>query len=175
LPSRRQKIDIKQKDVNVMPKKAMTPDSQDIRAAYSAIVDYHNNLAQMRFTLVGIFLATNGFLVTGLFQASPSLLSIPALHIIGFVLAGFFWLIEVRTYQLLENLAKRGLDLEQQLGLNNDQGFFFLMEEQPIDAKLLPTELKIPPTKLISHTLWISTLYSIVGLIWLIILIVSAY
>ena len=48
--------------------------SEDERVVYSAIVDYHNNLVQMRFTVVGLFLAANGFLASGYFQPKISIL-----------------------------------------------------------------------------------------------------
>jgi hypothetical protein len=158
-----------------MPKSQQNPAIEDIRQAYAAIVNYHNNLVQMRFTILGIFLATNGVLATGFFQSSLSMQSLPGLKLIGALLASLFWIIEVRTYQLLENLGMRGLDIEKHLGFHNDQGFFSLMDDQPIAPRLLPTQEILPKNRFISHSVWISSLYLVVGLVWLIMFIVGAY
>jgi hypothetical protein len=150
----------------------------DVRAAYAAVVDYHNNLVHMRFTVAGLFLAANGFLATGFFQSSVSALPQAALPVLGMVLAAICWLLEVRTYQLLENLVARGHDLEASLGLQQSQGFFFLMECQPIRPRLPLTRLRLPANRvvryLVSHSFGIGLLYTLIGLFWLVMLVVSA-
>jgi hypothetical protein len=152
--------------------------SDDVRAAYAAVVDYHNNLVQMRFTVAGLFLAANGFLASGFFQSSLSALPRSALPILGLILTAICWLLEVRTYQLLENLGVRGNDLEKSLGLNEDQGFFSIMAHQPIGPRLLPTRLRLPQNRgvrsIFSHSVGIGLLYIIIGLFWLIMLTVFA-
>ena len=150
------------------------PTRDDLRQSYAAMVDYHNNLVQLRFTVVGLFLATNGVLATDFFQSSLSIFSFPVLQAIGFLLAVFFWLMEVRIFQLLENLGARGLDLEKQLDIRKNQGFFFLMEDQPIGPRLLPTSVRLSSNRFFSHSVWISLLYALVGLLWLIVFIVWA-
>ena len=149
----------------------------DLRAAYAAIVDYHNNLVHMRFTVAGLFLAANGFLASGFFQSTVSAVPRVALPVLGMVLAVICWLLEMRTYQLLENLGARGLDLEASLRLHQGQGFFFLMEHQPIAPRLMPTSLRLPANRvvryLVSHSFGIGLLYTCVGLFWLIMLVVS--
>jgi hypothetical protein len=150
----------------------------DVRAAYTAVVDYHNNLVHMRFTVAGLFLAANGFLASGFFQSSVCALARAALPVLGMVVAAICWLLEVRTYQLLENLGKRGHDLEESLGLQHSQGFFSLMEHQSIAPRLLLTRLRLPANRvvryLVSHSFGLGLLYTLIGLFWLVMLVVSA-
>lgn len=153
---------------NIKPRVA----NDDVRVVYDAIVDYHNVLVQIRFTVVGLFLAANGFLASGYFQSNgftPHRLSIPILCL---VLTIICWLLEVRTYQLLKNLGKRGRKLEKILGINKDMSFFALMKNQPIGAQLIPTPLRLPAKiHLFSHSIGIGLIYVGIGLFWLILLI----
>ena len=148
--------------------------NDDVRAAYAAIADYHTSLVQTRFTIVGLFLAANGFLALGFFESSVSALPRVALPAIAILLTIICWVLEVRTYHLLENLALRGLELEKLLGLHKDQGFFSLLLHPPIGPRLIPTRIRLPEYKvepgLFSHTLGISLIYIIIGLFWLILL-----
>lgn len=142
-----------------MPKKRQKS-NKNVGMAYQAIVDYHNNLVQIRFTVAGLFLVANGVLATGIFQPSPSRLTWYALPILGMFLAIICLILEVRTYQLLKNLGDRGIKLEEYLGLNEDQGFFYLMRDQPIDPRLF---------KGASHTIGFILLYTTICLVWLVI------
>ena len=144
-----------------------------IKAAYAAIVAYHNNLVQTRFTITGLFLAANGLLAGGFFQAGKSELPRFSLPVLGLTLAIICWILEVRTYQLLENLGKRGLDLEDRLGLQKTHGFFSLLENQPIGPRLLPTRLRLPASKLFSHSLGFALLYTIIALFWVYLLVAT--
>lgn len=151
--------------------------NEDLRAAYAALADYHTSLVQTRFTIVGLFLAANGFLAIGFFQSGAPALARIALPVIAIVLAVICWVLEVRTYHLLENLAVRGLDLEKQLGYREYQGFFSLIAYQPIGLRLIPTRFRLPAIKgdpILSHTLGISLIYIIIGLFWLIMLFLGA-
>ena len=86
-----------------MPNSKPGAGKKDIRAAYSAVVDYHNGLVQTRFTVAGLFFAANGFLALGVFQQSvPALLRV-ILSALGVGLAVICLLLELRTYQLVEN------------------------------------------------------------------------
>jgi hypothetical protein len=161
--------------------KAMGSDSETsgadaLRAVYSAVVAYHNSLVQMRFTIAGLFLAANGLLAGGLFQASVSALPGFAVPALGMLLAFVCWLLEVRTYQLLENLGARGLELEAQLGVGSS-GFFALMAHQPIGPRLLLTPLRLPANKVVryfvSHSMGVGLLYNMIGLFWLVVLVVQ--
>ena len=146
--------------------------TDEIRAAYAAIVDYHNNLVPMRFTVAGLVLAANGFLASAFSQSDLSVSLKIALPILGILVSGICWLLEVRNNQLLENLSDRGERLEKTLGLQDDQGFFSLMLHQPIGARILPFHRSWPSNKvmqfLVSHSFGISILYIIIGLSWLI-------
>lgn len=152
-----------------------TPTNDDIRAVYSAIVDYHNNLVQTRFTVAGLVLAANGFLAGAFFQ--PGIHDFPRITILvlGMILAIICWLLELRTYQLLDNLGMRGLALEKRIGISNELGFFSLMEHQPIRPRLMLTHVRLPSNKVtryfVSHSFGIGLLYPIIGLFWLLMLV----
>lgn len=151
-------------------------DSQDNQATdnlgsiYSAIVDYHNNLVHMRFTVAGLFLAANGFLVGGLYSSSTSPMPWYALPVLGIALAAICWLLEIRTYHLLANLGARGKLLEKKLGIARDYGFFSLMESQTIPPRLLVTRIKLPINGFVrytvSHSFGVGILYGVVWLFW---------
>jgi hypothetical protein len=148
------------------------PTSDDIRAVYSAIVDYHNNLVQTRFTVAGLVLAANGFLAGAYFQSVIPYCAKFSILVLGILMAFICWLLELRTHQLLANLGTRGLELEKSLGLSNEQGFFSLMEHQPISAQLLLTGVRLPSNnftrKFFTHSFGIGLLYPITGLFWLV-------
>lgn len=150
------------------PDQPASPD--DLRASYGAIVDYHNNLVQMRFNVAGLFLAANAFLASGFFQTGASSLPWFALPVLGILLAGICWLLELRTYQLLDNLADRGVHIERLLGISTAHGFFALMRSQAIGPRLLITRLRIPPIKsvryIVSHSFGIGLLYGVVAAFW---------
>ena len=151
--------------------------NEDLRAAYAAIADYHTSLVQTRFTIVGLFLAANGFLAIGFFQSGAPALARIALPVIAIVLTVICWVLEVRTYHLLENLAVRGLELEKLLGYREDQGFFSLLKYQPVRARLIPIPFRLPNVKgelIFSHTAGISLIYIIIGLFWLVMLFLGA-
>ena len=157
-----------------MPEKKQSTSTDAIKAAYAAIVAYHNSLVQTRFTITGLFLAANGLLAGGLFQTGASELPKFAIPVFGLALAIICWFLEVRTYQLLENLGKRGLDLEDHLGLQKTHGFFSLMSNQPIGPRLLPTRLRLPASKLFSHSFGFALLYTIIALFWVYMLVATS-
>jgi hypothetical protein len=152
-------------------------DNKDnLRAAYAAVAAYHNSLVEMRFTIAGLFLAANGFLAIGFFQPSISIWYRVFMSLLGMVLAIICWLLEVRTYQLLENLDERGGDLEKGFSLHDDQGFFSLIKFQPLGPKWLPTSHSITNRfvrALTSHRVAFSLLYIIVSAFWLVMFILS--
>lgn len=158
-----------------MPSNNTTPTkySRDLSASYSAIVDYHNTLVQARFTVVGLFLAANAFLATGFFQGAPDKLPAYTLPVLGSILTAICWLLELRTYQLLDNLGTRGSALEKEiLGDDNEHGFFSLMKKQPLGPKLLILRIRFETNSLVkylvSHSFGIGALYAAIGIFWLI-------
>jgi len=161
-----------------MADKQASATGEDLRATYAAVVDYHNNLVQVRFTVAGLFLAANGFLAAGFFQSCVSSPTRAALPILGIVLAAICWLLEVRTYQLLDNLGAQGLELEGSLGLDKSLGFFSLLAHQPIGPRLLLTRLRLPTNRgvryFVSHSFGLGLLYTLIALFWLAMLIVRA-
>jgi hypothetical protein len=160
--------------------KQSNPTSEDVRVVYNAIVDYHNNLVQIRFTTAGLFLAANGFLAIGFFQQSNITawfnFVIPAL---GILMTVGCVLLEKRNRQLLANLGMRGQYLETSLGLDKSQRFFSLMEYQPIGPNLQKNQSKKPGRSLkihlVTHTFGICLLYGLVLLFWLVILVIALF
>ncbi|MDD5760429.1 MAG: hypothetical protein PHI06_15290 [Desulfobulbaceae bacterium] len=148
-----------------------TATGDDLRASYGAIVSYHNNLVHMRFTVAGLFIAANGFLASGFFQTTSSTLPWFDPPVLGIVLAILCWLIELRTYQLLENLEYRGLSLEAKLRIETQYGFFSLMRSQKIGPRLLVFRKRFPTNKFIryvvSHSFGLGLLYGIVTIFWM--------
>jgi hypothetical protein len=158
------------------------------RAVYDAIVDYHNNLVHMRFTVAGLYIAATGFLANSWFgdQRQPqAILSIP---ILGITLTLICLLLEKRTTQLLENLDERGLRIERRKRVGSRIGFFALMKEQELEASLPfirprrhePSRAQRlePPTRLqrallrvrhyfISHTFGLDMLYVSILAFWI--------
>jgi hypothetical protein len=138
---------------------------------YNAIVDYHNNLAQIRFTVAGIFLATNGFLASVAIQGQESLIWF-VLSFLGVLIAVICWLLDTRNYQLLENLGTRGNEIEKSLGIKDNQSFFYLMAVQPIEPRVMPTFKEMKKNNLlrymVSHTVLFNLIYTIFGAGWFI-------
>ncbi len=161
-----------------MVSRPRSPTRDDLRAAYGAVVDYHNNLVHMRFTVAGLFLAANGFLVSGYLQKYPPPFPLSVLPYLGIVLASICWLLEVRTYQLLNNLGARGIKLEKQLDIDQELGFFSLMAYQPIGPRFLITRIRLRSNRVVryvfSHSFGIGLLYSVIALFWIYMLYVTA-
>lgn len=130
---------------------------QNLTTIYGAIVDYHNNLVQIRFVIAGLCLAATGFLMSSWFSIDdPNPIIIPTL---GFVLAVICLLLEIRTNHLLKNLGARGLEIEKKMNADLNLGFFSLMHKQPIPWG--------PFKKTISHTLLILLLYMLFIICWI--------
>jgi len=156
----------------VMANNKGNDNGENIRAAYSAIVDYHNNLVQIRFTVVGLFLAANGFLASGFFQTNTNELVNAKfiLPILGLLLTSSCLIIEIRNRQLFANLQFRGNHLEEYLGLQNDQGFFSLMENQPIGPRVFGKPKlnrgKRDSRHVLTQTVGIALIYLIIFVFW---------
>jgi len=154
-----------------------TEKGNNLRAAYAAVLNYHNSLVQARFTVAGLVLAANGFLVNAFFQKNVHASFQFLVPFLGILIGLICWLIEVRTTQLLENLGEQGKRIEESLGLYKDQGFFYLMKNQykKFRPRLLPLREERLPEKcavksLVSHSVVLGLLYIILSLFWLTIL-----
>jgi hypothetical protein len=156
-----------------MPGRKQSTSTDATKAAYAAIAAYHNNLVQTRFTITGLFLTANGLLAGSFFQAGGSELPKFLLPGLGLALAVICWMLEIRTYQLLENLGRRGLELEDQLGVQKTHGFFSLLESQPIGPRLLPTRFRLSKSKLFSHSRGFALLYIIIAVFWVYLLVTT--
>ncbi len=153
--------------IYLMDERQATPSEDNQRWAYRALVDYHINMVQLRFTIAGLGFAANGFLISAFFQQyQASLLIRLGIIIPGIALTLVCWLLEIRTVQLLLSLQGKGKNLEALLRLNQDQGFFQIMD---VDAKIPQLKpVKAAVSSLFSHRSGISVLYGIFILFWLI-------
>lgn len=136
--------------------------AEDLRASYAAIVDYHNNLVQIRFTTAGLALAGNGFLASGYFQPEVSSCGELMISIFGLILVILVCIIEFRTNILLINFGERGKLIEEKMSLDPNFGFFDLLNKQVINPK--PKFLK----RVLSHRKGIISLYLVIGVFWVI-------
>ena len=151
-----------------------TIEISDLHTTYNAIVDYHNNLVHMRFTVAGLYLAATGFLVGGMSESSSKLFIIVPL--LGLILTAIAWLLEIRTYTLLENLGSRGLEIEKKMELAGIEGFFKLMAGQPLQPRLpfIRKRVKACPNVIryiVSHSFGLDLLYASIAIFWLYIII----
>jgi hypothetical protein len=150
-------------------------DPENLRTLYNAIVAYHNDLVHMRFTVAGLYLAGSGFLAGAAFSDSDWPYITIVVPILGFAISLIAWLLEIRTYHLLENLCIRGKGIEKKLKISQGDGFFNLMVEQPMGPRVPFSEFRLPPKRIIqyfiSHSLGLSLLYSCFGLFWITLLI----
>jgi uncharacterized membrane protein len=151
-----------------------TETGNNLRAAYAAVLNYHNSLVQARFTVAGLVIAANGFLVSAFFQVDVHAAFRFLVPFLGMLIASICWLLEVRTTQLLENLWEQGKKIEESLGLYMDRGFFYLMKNQykNVRPRLLPFREDKLPEKcnldcLVSHSVGLGLLYIVLSLFWL--------
>lgn len=156
-------------DSNIPPPNAK---DQNLREVYRSVVDYHNNLVHMRFTVAGLYLAGSAFLVNALFGGYQWCGTKIAVCSLGLALTVIVWIIEVRTRYLLKNLGEFGGKIEEKFELESFKvkcaeikGFFGLMENQPIQPSI-PS-----PKRVVSHTKGLYTLYGLFMLFWLFMLV----
>jgi hypothetical protein len=123
---------------------------------FQAIVDYHNKLAQTRFTIAALYLTATSFLANSWFANSENPASYPAIPVLGLVFTVVCVFLEYRTRQLLTELGNRGRPIEGRLLGRRlaQEGFFDLMENQ----------LSKSP---VSHTLAFYLLYGSITIFWL--------
>jgi hypothetical protein len=138
---------------------------------YESIVSYHNTLVQIRFAVASLFIAAVAFLVAALVGDMKWHGHKVLLSIVGLVVTAVAWIIELRTTQLLDNLAARGRELEEKA---NCSGFFHLMTvPQPIGVRWPLRSYKEPPKnensaarRLISHSFALNTVYLVFVIFW---------
>ncbi len=143
----------------------MPKNDQYLKEVYRSVVDYHNSLVNMRFTVAGLYIAGSAFLVNALFSDYQWCYTKITVCSLGLVLTLIVFIIEVRTRNLLKNLGKFGGEIEKEFKLksfkvncNEIKGFFELMDKQPIQP---------PFPKLVTHTKGLYLLYIFLGLFWL--------
>lgn len=154
---------MKKSDPNIKP--------EDLSAGYSGIVDYHNNLVQIRFTVAGLSIAADGFLASAFFQTDSVVLSRIIISILGIVLTFICGMLEIRTFQLLNKLLKGGYEIEKILGLNEEQGMFSILMQTQVLPRFLSKPLKRPAKWggkfIFSHSVMFGMLYVCVFIFWL--------
>jgi hypothetical protein len=140
---------------------------ENIRTEYTAITSYHNKIVSFRFTLIGLYLAAVGFIMSG----NLSLIKLLFLILISSAL----WIIELRNRSLLNNLCARGMRIEQDYwDYKNDhrfEPFFGHMNKRnlekpkglrnkpqfdPDPARIFCTEIE---SRLISHSMAIDIMF----------------
>jgi hypothetical protein len=145
---------------------------EDLSTGYNGIVEYHNNLVQIRFTVAGLSIAADGFLASAIFQAGSPMFSKIIISILGVVLTFICGMLEIRTYQLLMKLLKGGYEIEKILGLNEQQGVFSILMQAQIVPRLSSKSLKVPAKRkskfIFSHSVMFGLLYVSIFIFWLI-------
>ncbi len=147
---------------------------EDLSAGYSGIVDYHNNLVQIRFTVAGLSIAADGFLASAFFQTDAVVLSRIIISILGIVLTFICGMLEIRTFQLLNKLLKEGYEIEKIFGLKEDQGLFSILMQNQIVPRFMSKSLKRTAKAgnfIFSHSVMFGLLYVCVFIFWLIMLV----
>lgn len=149
--------------------------SQDLSAGYNGIVDYHNNLVQIRFTVAGLSIAADGFLASAIFQAGSPLISRILISILGVVLTFICGMLEIRTYQLLKKLLKEGYALEKIFGFNEEQGIFSILMQNQIVPRFISKSSKRTTKRgkkfIFSHSVMFGLLYVCIFIFWLIMIV----
>lgn len=158
-----------------MKKKDPDTKSEQLTAGYSGIVDYHNNLVQIRFTVAGLSIAADGFLASTFFQTDSVMLSRIIISVLGIILTFICGMLEIRTFQLLNELAKGGYRIEKTLGLKEDQGIFSILMQNQIVPRFVskpPLGAGIKKNKFIlPHTITFGLLYICIFIFWLMMLV----
>ncbi len=147
---------------------AVSPMRKSDRAqpAYEALVTYHHTLVQSRFSAVALYMAAASFLVAAhLADTSTWKGHAILIPLLGLATTLAVWFLELRTEALLANVARRGVQIESDLGLGNDEGFFKLMAmPQPLGVRVPFLRTRVPNSGsavryFTSHTLWLEVIY----------------
>ncbi len=144
---------------------------ENLSAGYNGIVDYHNNLVQIRFTVAGLSIAADGFLASAFFQTDSVALSRIIISILGIVLTFICGMLEIRTFQLLNKLLKGGYEIEKIFGVNEGQGVFSILTQNQIVPRFIGKPLKGSTKRekkfIFSHSVMFGLLYVSVFIFWL--------
>lgn len=147
---------------------------ENLMAGYNGIVDYHNNLVQIRFIVAGLSITADGFLAAALFNTSAPLFSKMLISVLGIILTFICGMLEIRTFQLLNELLKGGYELEKTFGLKEDQGMFSILMQNQMDPRFTNKSLKGSTKRekfIFSHSVMFALLYVCVFIFWLTMLI----
>lgn len=143
---------------------------ENLSAGYNGIVDYHNNLVQIRFTVAGLSVAADGFLASALFQTGTPEVSQIVISTLGIVLTFICGMLEIRTLQLLYKLLDAGYAIERKLGLSEDQGVFSILTRSQIVPRFLSKSVKGSSQKgnkfVFSHSVMFWLLYICIFVFW---------
>src|SRR5258708_40084334 len=130
-------------------------ENETLRTIFAAIVDYHNNLTQTRFTIAGLYIAATSLLASSWFSGSRSKESSILIPLVGLFFNVICWLLEIRTRHLLKNVSRKGMAIERLLGVR--RGFFALMNTQPYPADIPFADLEMD--SIVGHTSILNLLY----------------
>ncbi len=147
---------------------------ENLSAGYTGIVDYHNNLVQIRFIVAGLSITADGFLASALFNTSAPLFSKIIISILGIILTFICGMLEIRTFQLLNKLLKGGYELEKTFGLKEDQGMFSILMQNQMIPRFMNKSLEGSARRekfTFSHSVMFGLLYVCVFIFWLTMLI----
>jgi hypothetical protein len=143
---------------------------ENFSAGYNGIVEYHNVLVQIRFTVAGLSIAADGFLASALFNTSAPLFSKIIISLLGIILTFICGMLEIRTFQLLNKLLKGGYELEKVFGLKGDQGVFSILMQNQIVPRLKGKPVKQSANQekfIFSHSVMFGLLYVCILIFWL--------
>ena len=138
-------------------------DPENLRTEYDALSAYFNVVVNLRFTILGLYLAAVGLIVGG----SPSLEK----YFILLVLTFFVFWIELRNQSLAKNVSDRGMQIEREYwGYSGDrvyEPFYSHQLKTPADGQKKPEpdypEIHGKVLKILtSHTIALDSLYTII-------------
>lgn len=160
-----------------MKKSASNISPETLGTGYNGIVDYHNNLVQVRFTVAGLSVAADGFLASAFFQTGSPQFSRILIASLGLILTFICGMLELRTLQLLMKLLKSGYALEKAMGLGEEQGVFSVLMQSQIVPKFLTKFSKAKAKQenkfVFSHSVMFWMLYICIFVFWTIMLVLS--
>ena len=150
---------------------------ENMSVGYNSIVEYHNNLVQIRFTVAGLSVAADGFLASAFFQPDSPEFSRILIAVLGLILTFICGMLELRTLQLLMKLLKAGYSIEKTLGLGEDQGVFSVLTHSQVVPRFLKKFSKAPTDQesrfVFSHSVMFWLLYICIFIFWAIMLVLS--
>jgi hypothetical protein len=150
---------------------------ENLGVGYNSIVEYHNNLVQVRFTVAGLSVAADGFLASAFFQTGSPEFSRILIAILGLILTFICGMLELRTLQLLMKLLKAGYALEKTMGLGANQGVFSVLMQSQIVPRFMKKFSNAPADQenrfVFSHSVMFWLLYICIFVFWTIMLVLS--